>query len=158
MWNQLLPPRLGHFNNLCAELFKNPMRQPTCKALKKIWWAFCMCMFSCILCTSLHEEPPSLSMCASSHKKMTTTLDLILLGMMTWWLVEFKPIHRLIRIRGLTFRYLNYSYSNDGGTSLYGVLCFICCFYTTISVVWSSLDHSNDNSKIITSFSSLTTS
>jgi hypothetical protein len=37
--------------------------------LTKIWWAFCMCMFSCILCTSLHEKPPSLFMCASSHKK-----------------------------------------------------------------------------------------
>ncbi len=35
---------------------------------------------------------------------------------------------------------------------------FVCHFYTTILVVWSSLDHSKENLEISTSFWSLTTS
>ncbi len=59
----------GPFQQLVCITFLKSNETTYMQSFTKIWWAFCMCMFSCILCTSLHEEPPSLSMCASSHKK-----------------------------------------------------------------------------------------
>ncbi len=60
---------------------------------------------------------------------------------LTWW----KDTN--IRERKINGCCLNNS--NDVKKGLYGVFCkkLVCHFYMTIPVIWSSLDHSKDNSK-----------
>ncbi len=130
------------WNNLHAKLYKNMMN-------------ICMCMFSCILCTSLHEEPPSLFMCASFHKKNDNNIG-----------IDFARHDDMVINRVQTHSYTNQNMRPNIWVSRLLILVymgffaksFICRFYTTISVIWLSLDHSKDNLKITTSFSSLTTS
>jgi hypothetical protein len=68
------------FQQLVCETFKKSNETTYVQSFTKIWWAFCMCMFSCILCTSLHEEPLSLSMCASSYKKYPNNIGFDFVG------------------------------------------------------------------------------
>jgi hypothetical protein len=100
----------GSFQQLVCKTFKKSNETTYMQSFTKIWWTFaCACFHA--FCAQASMKNHQVYLCVQVFtKKMTTTLELILLGMMTWWLIEFKPIHTLIKIWGLTFGYLDYSY------------------------------------------------